>query len=107
MTPVKLVELIFVIAAILLVVGFFAGKWSWGGGGATALLAITILLMLLVPGGCGARNLVLDADDAAPTFDIQRGPPCRMAMAGDGEVQATITHATQRCRLVIDGVEVP
>ena len=72
------------------------------GGVAALLVALT-----LGGAGCGPRNLVLDQDDQPPTFEVHRGPPCRMALIAEGEVQASVEHRTARCRLVVDDVEVP
>lgn len=70
-----------------------------------------VLLVLLALGwassGCGPRTLQLDADDEPPMFVIDRGPPCRMSLVAEGEVQASVEHAGKRCRLRVDGTEVP
>lgn len=70
-------------------------------------LAAVVLAALGGAAGCGPRNLVLEADDPPPTFDVRRGPPCRMALVALGEEQAVVTHGTARCRLVVDGADVP
>lgn len=72
------------------------------GGVAALLVALTVSGV-----GCGPRNLVLDKDDQPPTFEVHRGPPCKMALIAEGEVQASVEHRTARCRLVVDGAEVP
>jgi len=76
-----------------------------------AMLVIGAVAMMFIvltfAGGCGPRNLVLDPDDPPPTFAVKRGPPCRMSLVALGEEQAVVTHGTARCRLVVDGVEVP
>lgn len=65
-----------------------------------------LLVLAVFASGC-TRNLVLDADDDPPTFDVRRGPPCWMALLHEGEVESSVEHKTKRCRLRVDGQEVP
>lgn len=79
-------------------------------GALLVLAGVAALLVALTLGGaagCGPRNLVLEQGDPPPTFEVHRGPPCRMALIAEGEVQASVEHRTARCRLVVDDVEVP
>lgn len=78
-----------------------------GGAGTGIVVGVVLGALAMLAPGCGPRNIVLEADDPPPTFDVRRGPPCRMSLIALGEEQAVVTHDTARCRLVVDGAEVP
>ncbi len=67
-----------------------------------------LLLLLLLPlHHCASRDIV-DTGPGSPSFAIDRGPPCSMAMyTSDGKRQGRIRHQSERCRIVIDGAELP
>ena len=79
--------------------------------GVTLGIAIVVFvgaaILSLFVHGCGPRQLVLEADDDPPMFDVRRGPPCYMALLHDGEIEASVEHRDQRCRVRINGKEVP
>lgn len=79
--------------------------------GLTVALAVLALLtagvLSVVLPGCGSRDVV-DSGPGAPQFRIRRGPPCVMSMhTSDGARQGRITHPTERCRVVVDGEDLP
>lgn len=74
-------------------------------GVALALGLLALFLAFTIPLGCGFRDVV---DDGAPVQEIKRGPPCVMTQrTSDWELQGRITSPNHRCRVIIEGTELP
>lgn len=63
---------------------------------------ITIIIASFIS-AC-ARHIVTDSPEP-PRFDVDIGPPCRMAVFADGELQASVVHRMLACIVRIDGKE--
>ena len=67
-----------------------------------AVLAGAVLV--LAPGCASTREVTLGPDDAAPVFDMHRGPPCEIVVyEAPGKKTASVKHATKRCEVILDG----